>query len=172
MTADERRRCPEHHVVHDYANLVSAGVLITTPQFNQDLEMCHWANGHVWHMFYVNCRKLFEFFAYKAKPRDKYLRAQQFMARRVPFPFSHWNRGVQDFMGAHMLHVGAGRVDNTIIMDGHDDRLYLADFQEAWGLLMGNLKTEHKDVFREEIDYRLTNPAFAICGSLGKELIV
>jgi len=27
MTPEERRKRPEHHVVHDYANLVSSGLL-------------------------------------------------------------------------------------------------------------------------------------------------
>jgi hypothetical protein len=71
-----------------------------------------------------------------------------------------------------MLHVGAGRVNNTIIMDSHNDPKYSADFEQAWGLFMSNLKPEHKDIFRDQIDYRLTNPTFGICGSLYKELIV
>jgi hypothetical protein len=169
MTHEERRLRPQHHVVHDYANLLSTGRLVIDPRINHNLELIWGANGHVWHMFYTNCRKMFEFF--KDGPDGKYVRASQFLARKVDFPFSHWNRAVQAFMNAHMLHVGAGRVRNTIIMDGHDDPQYLADFEEAWGLLMGNLKPEHKDVFRDEIDYRLTNPTFRICGSLGKELI-
>jgi len=169
MTAEERRLRPEHHVVNDYANLVRTGILVTTAQLNLDLERAHWANGHVWEMFYVNCRKMFEFFSYG--PHTKYLRAADFLAQRVEFPFAHWDRAVQDFMSAHILHVGAGRLNNTVIMDGHDDPLYLADFQKAWGLLMANLKPEHKDTFREEIDYRLTNPAFGICGKLGSEFI-
>ncbi len=34
MTQDQRRRRPEHHVVHDYANLVSAGKMVITLRAN------------------------------------------------------------------------------------------------------------------------------------------
>jgi hypothetical protein len=58
MTHKERRLRPEHHVVHDYANLVSSGRLKIDPRINHQLELIWGANSHVWHMFYVNCRKM------------------------------------------------------------------------------------------------------------------
>lgn len=169
MTHEERRVRPEHHVVHDYANLVSSGKLVTERVSNDALSRIGGANSHVWHAFYMNGRKMFEFFRYP--PLDKYLRASQFLTTDVAFPFQNWNKGVQAFMETHMLHVGAGRLTNEVVMTGSDDKLYLADFEEAWRLLMGNLRTEHKAAFRDEIDYRLTTSPFGFCGSLGKEFI-
>jgi hypothetical protein len=170
MTDQERRPRPEHHVVHDYANLVTSGKLIMDAHTNAALAQIGGANGHVWHAFYLNCRKMYEFFQYG--PHEKYLRARTFLAVDVAFPFLNWNNTVQAFMETHMLHVGAGRLTNQFITDGSNDPSYLADFEGAWTLLMGNLKDAHKGVFRDEIDHRLTNPAFSMCGTLGREFII
>lgn len=169
VTLEERRKRPEHHVVHDYANLVSSGLLITDAKSNNELLQIAPVNSHVWHAFYMNCRKMYEFFRYD--PHDRYLRAGYFLASKIEFPFANWNNRVQSHMDAHMLHVGAGRLTNEVRWTGGSDRLYLADFQEAWRIMLGNLKAEHKPVFREEIDHRLDSE-FRHCGTLGKEFIL
>jgi hypothetical protein len=127
MTAEERRKRPEHHVVHDYANLVSSGLLITKPQSNDALLKIAPVNSHVWHAFYMNCRKMYEFFHHQKS--KTYLRAQQFVNPGVTFTFKHWTGDVQDFMNTHMLHVGGARVTNEKVSTGADDTLYLAEFQ-------------------------------------------
>jgi hypothetical protein len=38
--------------------------------------------------------------------------------------------------------------------------------------MMRSLKPEHKDIFRDEIDFRLSDAEFKFCGSLGKEFIL
>ena len=70
------------------------------------------------------------------------------------------------------MHVGAGRVINTKVSTGGEDSRYLADFEEAWMLLMKNLKPQHRNIFKDEIDYRLSAPEFHNCGTLGKEYIL
>jgi hypothetical protein len=169
MTNEERRLRPEHHVVHDYANLISSGLLITDPKSNRELLQIAPVNSHVWHAFYMNCRKMYEFFTYDPHPR--YFRAQEFMGQKLTFTFQHWTRNVQTHMEGHMMHVGGDRTENEVVWTGVDDKLYLADFQNAWATLMRNLKPEHKDIFREEIEHRLDSE-FRHCGSLGKELIL
>ena len=57
MTPEERRKRPEHHVVHDYANLVSSG-LLRQPKYVALLLQIPTANSHAWHAFYTNCRKM------------------------------------------------------------------------------------------------------------------
>ena len=57
MTPEQRRKRPEHHVVHDYANLVSSGLLITDRKSNDALLKIAPVNSHVWHAFYMNCRE-------------------------------------------------------------------------------------------------------------------
>ena len=85
MTPEERRKRPEHHVVHDYANLVSSGLLITDRKSNDALLEIAPVKSHVWHAFYMNCRKMYEFFHHQ-KSKD-YLRARQFVKPGVTFTF-------------------------------------------------------------------------------------
>jgi hypothetical protein len=169
MTHEERRVRPEHHIVHDYANLVSSGLLITDPVWNDKLLKIAPVNSHVWHAFYMNCRKMFEFFQYN--PSGSYLRARQFLANDVKFMFKHWTRTVQQHMEIHIMHVGGDRVTRNIVWTGADDKLYLEDFQMAWATFLANLKHEHKELFKDEIDHRLDSE-FRHCGSLGKEFIL
>ena len=171
MTHEERRKRPEHHVVHDYANLVSSGLLITDNASNDRLLKIAPVNSHVWHAFYMNCRKMYEFFHHQ-KSKD-YLRAQQFVKPGTTFTFHHWTYDVQKFMNTHMLHVGGGRVTNTKESKGADDKDYLAEFQGMWEKMLRNLKDQHKEIFRDEIQYRLDYPGeFKHCGTLGKEFIL
>ncbi len=75
-------------------------------------------------------------------------------------------------MNDQLLHVGVRRVNNTIPNDGTKNPVYLTDFENAWKAFMSNLNQQHRDIFRDEIDYRLTDAHFTICGSLGKEFIL
>jgi len=169
MTPEERRKRPEHHVVHDYANLVSSG-LLRQPEYVALLLQIPTANSHTWHAFYTNCRKMYEFFVYDPHPR--YLRAQDFIGNKLPYAFKYWTANdVQRHMEGHMMHVGGDRLDNEVVWTGADDQDYLADFQNAWMALMGDLKPQHRDIFREEIDFRLQDREFAFCGTLGREFI-
>ena len=170
MTPEERRKRPEHHVVHDYANLVSSWRL-REPHHVAELMRIPTANGHAWHAFQMNCRKMFEFFKYKPDPKGTYLRAAYFIDGDFGYTFVHWNDTVQEFMNAHLLRVGMERIDNEIINDGKHDKKYFEDFESAWQTLMRSLKAEHRDIFREEIDFRLQDREFAFCGTLGREFI-
>jgi hypothetical protein len=170
MTAAERRKRPEHHIVHDYANLVSSGLLITERTSNDFLLRNAPINSHVWHAFYMNCRKLYEFFKYQDKREWKYLTARQFTKAGTVFVFQHWTDSVQGYVNTHMLHVGKRRVSNTQVSTGVNDALYLAEFQAMWKHMMQNLNDQHKETFRNEIDFRV-NSEFRHCGTLGKEFI-
>lgn len=169
VTLEERRKRPEHHVVHDYANLVSSGLLITDPEANDALLKIAPVNSHVWHAFYMNCRKMYEFFHHQ-KSKD-YIRARQFVNRGVTFTFQHWTADVQIFMNTHLLHVGGGRVTNKIVLTGADDKAYLVEFQGMWEKMLRNLQDQHKGVFRDEIEHRLKSE-FQHCGTLEKEFIL
>jgi hypothetical protein len=131
MTPEARRKRPEHHVVHDYTNLVSSWRL-REPHHVAELMRIPTANGHAWHAFQMNCRKMFEFFKYKPDGRNAYLRAAHFIDGELGYTFVHWNDKVQEFMNAHLLHVGMDRMDNEIINDGRNDKQYFADFEGAW----------------------------------------
>ena len=107
MTPAERRKRPEHHVVHDYANLVSSGLLITDRKSNDALLKIAPVNSHVWHAFYMNCRKMYEFFHHQ-KSKD-YLRAQQF----VKFITSAEGQKLLADSDDYEYSVGAGAASNV-----------------------------------------------------------
>lgn len=58
-------------------------------------------------------------------------------------------------MNTHMLHVGGGRLTNTKVSTGADDGDYLKDFETAWEMITKNLTPKHRQLFREEIYFRL-----------------
>lgn len=171
MTPEERRKRPEHHVVHDYANLVSSWRL-REPHHVAQLLRIPTANSHAWHAFQMNCRKMFEFFKYKTDGKGLYLRASHFIDGELGYRFIHWTDTVQEFMNAHLLHVGMDRMDNEIANDGRNDKKYFEDFEGAWQTMMRSLKPQHRNIFREEIDFRLSDPEFTFCGTLGREFIL
>ncbi len=74
MTRDEKRLKAVHHVVHDYANLLSSGSL------TQDKSVKPPFNTHVQHAFLLNCRKLADFFRKSSDDRD--IVAADFLGRK------------------------------------------------------------------------------------------
>jgi hypothetical protein len=93
----------------------------------------------MWHAFYTNCRKMYEFFDCDSHPR--YLRAEDFIGNKPPYTFKYWTtNGVQRHMEGHMMHAGGDRLDDEVVWTGADDQEYLSDFQNAWKALMSNLK--------------------------------
>lgn len=169
MTSEERRKRPEHHVVHDYANLVSSGRLITDEKSNDALLKMAPVNSHVWQAFYMNCRKMYEFFNYRRS--SEYLRAEQFLKPgHHPFIFKHWTKAVQEHMNIHLMHVGGNRTTRNVVWTGADDKLYLEDFENAWEVFLENLQDGRRPIFRDEIEHRLDSE-FRHCGDLGLTII-
>jgi hypothetical protein len=170
MTLEERCKRPEHHVVHDYANLVSSGrIRLAGEHGGVQLQDIAPVNTHVWDAFYLNCRKMFEFF--KHGPNGKYSRASDFIAADVEFKFQHWTFTVQNHMEIHLLHVGRTRATRDVVWSGRFDQKYLEDFESAWRTVLQNLKPSHREVFKDEISFRL-HSAFRHCGDLGLEFIL
>jgi hypothetical protein len=115
---------------------------------------------------------MFEFLTYRVDSRKSYFRAVDFIdSKTLPYKFKHWTRKVQDHMEGHLLHVGGDRTRGVVSWTSRDDEKYLDDFGEAWRTLMTNLKPEHREVFRDEIEHRVDSE-FRHCGSLGREFIV
>ena len=63
MTAKERERFAAiHHVVHEYANFVSSAEMVLHGTDIDGLRFNPPINTHISHSFYLNCRKLADFF--------------------------------------------------------------------------------------------------------------
>ena len=101
MTKDEKRLKAVHHVVHDYANLVSAGTL------TQDKTVKPPVNTHVQHAFLLGCRKLADFFRKSSNGTD--IVAADFLRKKEQYPLPVWNKwGIP--MNKQLAHLTYGRV--------------------------------------------------------------
>ena len=121
MTEQERNLKAVHHVVHDYANLVSSGTMA--------VNGCHLGigfvppvNKHVGDAFLVNCRKIYEFFMYKpsTKPGQNDIRAADFLTPEVVFDLSNWALW-HEAMNKQLMHVTFARVEKSKEWKGHKE---------------------------------------------------
>src|SRR5450759_1975393 len=156
MTEQEKLLEAVHHVVHDYANLVSSGTMaVHGEHLGKGFDPP--VNTHVAHAFLVNCRKMYEFFIYKSstKADQNDIRAAHFLTRSVAFDLSNlalWH----DAMNKQLMHVAFARVEKPKEWEGHDEnKLFLAEFMKAWKRLRRNLEEPYKSRFESEIAEKL-----------------
>jgi hypothetical protein len=99
MTRDEQRKRPSHHIVHDYANLISAGEMVLT-QTHAGQALVAPVNTHVGQAFYLNCRKMFDFFTKppSTNPGFDDFRAREFTKTDIRYPFATWTPDIQFHM--------------------------------------------------------------------------
>ena len=153
MTEEERNLAAVHHVVHDYANLVSSGTMaVNGHHLKKAFDPP--VNTHIGHAFLVNCRKMYEFFLYppSANPAHDDIRAAHFLPQAVTFDLSNWALW-HDAMNKQLMHVTFARVEKPKTWEGHNEnKLFLAEFMKAWKKLLRNLKgTMYESKFDEEI---------------------
>lgn len=140
-----------HHVVHDYANLVSSGTMAVQGHHLGRRFDPH-VNTHVGHAFLANCRKMYEFFRFK--PKKDYVRAKDFVPA-VKYDLSNW-ASWHDHINKQLMHVTIDRVDNRTEWKGHDEnKFFLEEFKGAWKKFLRNLEDSHKSMFNTEISKRL-----------------
>jgi hypothetical protein len=156
MTEQERRLEAVHHVVHDYANLVSSGTMAVHGHYlGKGFDPP--VNTHVGHAFLVNCRKMYEFFMYKpsTKADQDDIRATYFLTRAVAFDLSNWALW-HEAMNKQLMHVTFARVEKPKKWEGYDEnKLFLAEFMKAWKELRRNLEEPYKSRFDSEIAEKL-----------------
>src|ERR1043165_4442185 len=86
-----KKRTIISHVVHDYANLVSAGTMAVSDQHNAvRLAANSPLNHHVGEAFLTNCRKMYDFFNPPADPRDDDILARDFLGGTASFSLPQW----------------------------------------------------------------------------------
>lgn len=146
MTKDEKRLKAVHHVVHDYANLVSSGTL------TQDTTVKPPFNTHVQHAFLLGCRKLADFFCKSSDDRD--IVAADFLGKRELFPLSVWNKW-GDPMNKQLAHLSYARVTKPKAWDGRrENKLLIEEFQQAWKLFRSKLPDPYRSEFEKQINQR------------------
>ena len=79
MPSEADRIAAVHHVVHEYANFVSSAEMV---RHGTDIYGTHFQppiNTHVSHAFYLNCRKLADFFQNRLGPDKDDILAEHFL---------------------------------------------------------------------------------------------
>lgn len=138
-----------HHVVHDYANLVSSGTL-TQPEPAQLADIRPPVNTHIQHAFLLNCRKLADFFKNSPKWPDD-ITAKDFTGSADEFILKEWELWGQP-MDKQLAHLTYARVTASVPWDGYNaNRLLLNEFQVAWKLFLGKLQEPFSEIFENEI---------------------
>ncbi|NQU12204.1 hypothetical protein HQ590_15525 [bacterium] len=140
-----------HHVVHDYANLVSSGTMaVQGSHLGKGFDPP--VNTHIDHAFLANCRKLYEFFTFK--PKNGSVRAKDFLPNR-PCELSNWGSWHRH-MNEQLMHVTIARVENRKEWKGHqENKLFLEEFMHAWKECLRHLEEPYRSMFDSEIIKRL-----------------
>jgi hypothetical protein len=162
MTREEQRKRPSHHIVHDFANLLSSGEMVVSGG-HKGQGLMPPINTHVGQAFYLNCRKMYDFFIKPPSTNPKFddLRAIEFTKTPVAYAFNVWNKDIQTHMDKQLTHVARDRTTRTGVWEGHiENPLFLEEFKEAWKLFLDNLRDELKAEYKEEIHEKINSSDF------------
>ena len=139
------------HIVHDYANLMSSGML-TQAGPAQRAGVHPPLNSHIQHAFILNCRKIADFFKNSSKNDD--IVANHFLSTNEKFVLSEWEKWGRA-MNKQLAHLTYARVTDPKPWDGYqDNKLLLDEFQSVWKTFLSKLHDPYKRAFDEEIAKR------------------
>lgn len=152
MTEVERKRLKAvHHVVHEYANFVSSAEMVLTGKDVDGKLFKPPINTHVSHAFYLNCRKLADFFQNKKYPDD--IKAEHFVpgytvSLRV---FNRWRRRIDK----QLAHVTYTRDTDSREIRRRTQELLYQELQNAWRRFRRQLPRLYADEFTEKVRQRM-----------------
>lgn len=137
-----------HHIVHDYANLVSAGMAIPKAPPPP-------LNSHVAYSFVLQSRKFADFFLTPTGLRHrKDILACDYVGDVVRFDLPEWEKW-WDHMNCHMFHLSYRRLDEEWgPWDGGEHPVVLGQFQAAWKKFLA-CPPRFKEEFDKQIDEKL-----------------
>jgi hypothetical protein len=129
MVAIEKQRVDAiRHVVHEYANFVSSSEMV---QNGLDIDRVPFKppiNTHVSHAFYLNCRKLADFFQNRGQNGDIMV-CHYVPSFQIPLPVSNDWRSPIDKQLAHMTYA---RDKNPREIDGEACKSLYVELRDAW----------------------------------------
>lgn len=151
MTPEEQKRFDAiHDVVHDYANFVSSAEMMITGKDATGAFLQPPTNTHVAHAFYLNCRKLADFFKSRGRPTD--VKAEDYATGLQPTltVFDSWRDPI-DKQLAHISQlraVHAREITTTVSKD-----LY-AELKAAWRDFRKQVDAKYAGEFANQIAKR------------------
>jgi hypothetical protein len=151
MDTEQQRLDMVIHIVNDYTNLVSAGML---------LKQAHPppVNTHVQYAFLVECRKFANFFADQRGKNEAI--AKDYVARRLGASLPTW-KAWHKHMNVHLMHLSYDRLTSTTQWTGHTiNRQLLDEFMKAWKLFLSKLHEPFATEFEKRISARSKKPEY------------
>jgi hypothetical protein len=153
MTAMQAKRLKAvHHVVHEYANFVSSAEMV---QSGKDINGKYFEppiNTHVSHAFYLNCRKLSDFFRNVASKHGDNIMARHFVTRfTASLPVC---RKWRDPMNKQLAHVDYARDTNAREIDRKACGALYKELKTTWRRFRRRLREPYKSEFARKIKER------------------
>jgi len=152
LTEQEKRLAAILHVVHEYANFVSSAEMVQSGKDIYGKVFEPPINTHISHAFYLNCRKLADFFQNKlGRDRDDVL-AEHFVTgyrRHLP-KYDDWRVQINKQL-AHVTYyrdIAAREITKSASED-----LYV-EIRDAWRDFRGQLPEPYKSEFVKKVKDR------------------
>lgn len=164
MPTEDEKKATIHHVVYEYANLVSSGELLRK-------QHPYPINTHIQDAFLLNCRKMAEFFPNPSGNPDpakhkKDVRADDFVSG-FTCDLPTWKRW-EEQMKKHLAHISYIRVEQKPKeWTGEDNERLLDEFRGAWKELYQQLPDSYRPEFELQIEKKVK-----CCGFENLELAV
>lgn len=134
-----------HHVVHDYALLVSAGTLIYSTGHKPPV------NTHVQYSFLVGCRKFADFFKNNRGLKRQGIPCKAFATKKISIRLPVWDKW-HEHMNVHLFHLSYDRTTSKTQWDGRGvNESLLKEFMSAWKTFLAQLDEPYKSEFLKEI---------------------
>jgi hypothetical protein len=152
MTEEQKRLAAIHHVVHEYANFVSSAEMVIT---GKDVEGRYFKppiNTHVSHAFYLNCRKLADFFQ-NARSRE----GDNIMAEHFVPGYTTQLDVCDDWRGPinkQLAHKTYARDESTREISRDAERGLYSELRETWRGFRNQLPEPYRSEFESKVKER------------------
>jgi hypothetical protein len=131
LTSLERKRSKAIvHIVHEYANFVSSAEMVLTGRNTDGTLIKPPVNTHISHAFYLNCRKLADFFLNRKQSDDDILAEHYVEGFKIDLPKFDTLRQAMNKQLAHMTY---HRDVNPRMISHNDCKALYAELRKAWG---------------------------------------
>jgi len=129
LTPDQKKYLRAiRHIVHEYANFVSSAEMVRTGKDVNGNVFAPPINTHVSHAFYLNCRKLADFFQSRGRPTDvlgKHYIPTFKPALRIS---SRWRPRIVK----QLAHITYAREDGAREIKARTQQLLYAELRKTW----------------------------------------
>lgn len=138
-----------HHVIYEYANLVSSGLhVLSAPGCPIDT--------HVQDAFLLNCRKLSDFFSTRATDKPDVKAGHFCGAKGAPaVTLAEWTNW-KDAIDKQLAHLSYTRVTGAKPWYGYDgtNARLLQEFRAAFRLFLAHIDKDYRDALEQELQER------------------